>query len=170
MRPTVPNPSERGALRDVALISDRAKRYRAQDAIEQSDKRCYLCGAPEGAERRMDVEHIDGFEAHANPANLAYACRPCNTRKGRMMGAAGKGKKTVQRNPAKSAGAQSPGQYALAAMVLRGESNAMSLDDAIALMHATPPDTRSRFAASLYRRSRAVREQNKRSRQSEIPF
>ena len=97
-RPTVPNPTQPGALRPARLISDRAKRYRAQKAIS-GPKRCAYCGGPSHAKRRLDVEHIDGREANGEPGNIAYACRSCNVRKAILYKRHRIGKKTVQYNP-----------------------------------------------------------------------
>lgn len=166
---TVPNPWARG-LRPVRLMSnprqveeitDRAKRYRAQRRIEQPEKRCIYCGRQRGA--RLDVEHIDGIEAHDNPENLGYACRPCNTRKGVVFARRGKGQKTRQFNPRRQAkGAQSLGQYMKAVLTTQGYEQGMTLDAAVSMLKATPAWKRSEFAREIW--------DKRRERQGEIPF
>ena len=153
----VPNPTRPGQLRAVH-ITDRAKRYRAQAAAPpEKNPRCYLCGAPEP----RDVEHIDGDEANTDPANLARACRSCNTTKGRTFARNGMGKRTRQYNPArrrknagKAAGAKTMAQYVKAVFVLKHGSDQMELQEAIDLIHNTPAADRSKFAREIYSRRR----------------
>lgn len=133
-----------------ADVTDRAKRYRANRAIPPSrDKRCVYCGNPDAS----DVEHVNGIEDDAQPENLTHSCRSCNVKKGVTFARAGIGVLTRQFNPA--SGATSLGQYMSAVLTLRGESDAMSLPAAIKLMHNTPADVRSGFAAEIWRRRRA---------------
>lgn len=149
-RVTIPNPTS-GGLVSANLITDRAKRYRAQAAVEQQEGRCIYCGRPGG---RLDVEHINGKEADTNPANLAYSCRPCNVRKGNTFKRAGRGILTRQYN-ARGAGASSLAQWMEATKALRGEDSTMSLAAAIDLVHQTPADDRSAFAREIWQRRRA---------------
>jgi hypothetical protein len=58
-----------------------------------------------------------------------------------------------QRNPA--TGAHSLGQWLNAVLSLKGEGGTMDLDDAIAMVHATPHGKRSEFADEIWRRRRA---------------
>lgn len=98
----LPNPS-----RPAALLSDRAKRYRALKTLTGSPKdgpqppnqtpnHCHYCGS---YRRKLDAEHINGNESDGRPANLAWACRPCNAAKGAAYARLGKGIRTNQRNP-----------------------------------------------------------------------
>jgi hypothetical protein len=166
---TVANPSQPGrryvviASGNPAQITDRAKRYRAQSAITQKEKRCIYCGVPGGARRKLDVEHINGDESDENPANLGYGCRPCNTVKGAVFAKAGRGVKTRQYNPAKKmAGATRYQQYVKAVLTTKGYQTGMTLDSAIELLQHTSPEKRSSFAKQIY--------QVRRERQGELPF
>lgn len=158
---TITNPSTRGSLKPVTLITDRAKRYRA---VKNAPPRhsCYLCGNPKAA----DVEHIDGHEANNEPANLAWSCRSCNVKKGRHFARNGFGSKTNQRNPRRTKGggrgAYNLPQYLTAVMVSKGESDRMPLDQAIEILKATGPEKRASFARDVWNIRRA--------RQAEIPF
>ena len=125
-------------------VTDRAKRYRANAAIEEQPHVCAYCGESGG---RLDVEHIDGVEDNNAPANLAYACRSCNVQKGAAFRAAGVGVLTRQYNPA--AGASSLDHYAGAVATLRGIAHAMSLPAAIKILQNTAAEVRARFARQL---------------------
>lgn len=159
----VSNPARPGALRPVHLITDRAKRYRAQkNAPASSNPRCYMCGAP----RPRDIEHIDGNEADDSPDNLHHACRSCNTTKGVTFARNGFGTRTRQYNPgkgkkratprkaARKTGAKTMAQYVQAVMVVKGQSNEMELPDAVQLLRDTPPEDRSAFAREIWSRRR----------------
>lgn len=76
--------------------TDRAKRYAANRAIED-DKRhgCLFCGS----KRFLTVDHLSGDESDGNPANLAWLCKSCNTRKGAAFAKVGIGRRTHQYNP-----------------------------------------------------------------------
>lgn len=165
---TVPNPTRPRALRPVEIISDRAKRYRAAKAAPQAE-RCGYCGAPRSARRRLDRDHIDGFESNNNPANLIDACRACNTRKGIVYTRAGLGKRVSQTNPSgptsgridPKKGAQSAAQWAIAAQVVTGrlaESDQMTVRRAASIIAHTSQAKRKRFAAEIWdkRRSRGT--------------
>lgn len=87
-------------------ITDRAQRYRAQNAIEQEEKICVFCGS----KGDVMVGHINGDESDGDPANLAYTCRPCNVSIGIFMARNGFGRRTAQYNP-KDFGAQKRDAY-----------------------------------------------------------
>ena len=141
-----------------AGVTDRALRYRA-NAIEMPGPRiCYACAAS----RSIDRDHVDGHEENTNPANLLYLCRSCNTKKGLHFRNAGRGRLTNQFNPGRAAGAASLGQWITALLVLKGESDAMTLPAAIAMVHATSAAERSNFASQIWQRRRA--------RSGEVPF
>lgn len=83
-------------MNPASEITDRAKRYRANQTIaEDLPKICIFCGST----RDLQVEHLDGFEEHNEPENLAWACRSCNQLKSAVFKAAGMGRRTVQFNP-----------------------------------------------------------------------
>lgn len=157
----IPNPATRGGRQPISIITDRAKRYRAQADIEQRDKRCIYCGAP-GRGRRLDVEHINGTEDDGSPANLAYSCRPCNTTKGSWFAQLGIGKKTRQRNPrgrlryspgVNARPITTMGQWVLHLDIVRGNTgaDAATVRKAADRIRATPPDERSSFAREIWR-------------------
>jgi HNH endonuclease len=143
----VVNPCQPGGRLPVELISDRAKRYRANACPPPGPRRCAYCGAA----GKLDVEHIDGRESNSNPENLTWACRSCNTTKGVHFTRVGAGRKTVQMNPDKP-GAKSLAQYLTAVMVLKGNSEVMTLRDAISIVHNTPHSKRSEFAREIWRK------------------
>ncbi len=159
MKRWIPNPSMPAGRKPVELITDRAKRYRANRAAPEVEKRCVYCGAP----RPRDIDHVDGNEANNNPENLVYACRPCNAKKGAAFARSGRGVRTRQFNPA-SKGATSLGQWVQAVLALRGEASTMSLPAAVRLVQETPPARRSAFAAEIWRRRR------ERGTDKQIPF
>ena len=78
----------------------------------------------------------------------------------------GIGRRTRQFNP--SGGAESLGAWMAAIMSLKGESNQMSVADAVELVHATPPDRRSEFAEQIWARRRE--RGTDRPASSEVPF
>src|SRR5260370_35039191 len=63
-------------------------------------------------------------------------------------------------------GAESLGQWLMAVQSMRGESDAMSVDAAVALIRATPPDRRSEFAQQIWARRRKHFPKSGRSRSS----
>ena len=167
-RKWIPNPATRGGRKEIE-ITDRAKRYRAQNSIRQPTRRCIYCGAPPAPGRRVDVEHINGDEADNSPENLAYACRPCNTKKGALFAKLGIGRKTRQYNPSRrgrlayspSANARpitSLGGWLEALFTLRGmgsDTSPRAIRAAAERIRATPPDLRSEFAHEIWGRRRA---------------
>ena len=171
-QPSIPNPTRPGALvpvqftnpagrRPAADITDRAKRYRAQAAIEQPDKRCIYCGKT--PERPM-VDHIDGREDNSAAENLAYACRSCNTKKGAHYAKNGMGRRTRQFNGRRQGGKgiRNLAQFIQAIQAVKGEGAQMELFEASELLKATPPAERSRWAREANARRWASR--------SAVPF
>jgi len=147
-----------GGTKPVELITDRAKRYRANhpDCKPQGAKVCSFCGST----RNVEVHHLDGNEDNSAPRNLAWACRACNTKIGVAHKKAGKGKRTRQFNP--SGPIPTYGQYLRAvSLYVRGAH-----DEGGAIIHATPPAKRSEYARMI------AAEKRKRGthRRSEIPF
>ena len=81
-------------MKPASQITDRAKRYRANNAVE-SPEVCLFCGST----KDLGVEHLDGFEEHNEPENLCWLCRSCNQLKSAVYVKAGLGRRTVQYNP-----------------------------------------------------------------------
>lgn len=155
----IPNPACGGTM-PVKLITDRAKRYRANhpDCRPGGPKLCAFCGS----KRNVEVHHLDGNEDNGSPANLAWACRSCNTRIGADHKRAGIGKRTRQFNKALTERVPSYAQYARAVSVhVKGAH-----DEGGAVIHATPPELRSQYARQI------AAEKRKRGthRRSEVPF
>jgi hypothetical protein len=164
-RGTLPNPAAgaaihnpaTGQLRPVDMITDRAKRYRAQAHVEGNREHCIYCGAADP----RDIDHINGREADGNPANLAPACRSCNTAKGAHFARLHMGTKTAQYNP--TAGATTVSQWTAAVMSIiphdgkkrrpwetpLSGAGPMPTAEAVQLIRDTPPGRRSKFAAQL---------------------
>ncbi len=138
-------------------VTDRALRYRANAEPPAGEPRCCMCGS----RRNVEIEHVNGHEEDNAPENKMWACRSCNTKKGYAMKRAGLGRRTVQFNPA-AGGAKSLGQWLTAVMAAKGESDAMSVRDAVAMIRETPQSRRSRFAEEIWTKRQA--------RASEVPF
>jgi hypothetical protein len=126
-------------------LTDRALRYRANQTPPEGPRQCGYCGAQEN----IEIEHIDGHEENGDPENLMWACRSCNTKKGIALRNAGMGRRTRQYNPA-GEGATTVDQWVAAVTSAKGESNVMSVADAVALIHDTPASRRSKFAAQIW--------------------
>jgi hypothetical protein len=101
----------------------------------------------------VEVGHVDGHEENTETYNLFWTCRRCNVRCGIVLRRAKLGRKTRQYNPA--SGAQNLGQWLNAVMSLRGEGGTMSVADAVAMVHATPGEDRSRFAREIWSKRRS---------------
>ena len=99
----------------------------------------------------MEVGHVDGHEENTSPGNLIWNCRACNTKLGGVFKRLGLGRRTRQYNPA-GEGARSLGQWLTAVMSMKGESDQMTVPAAVTMIRATPPETRSEFAAEIWRR------------------
>ena len=167
----VHNPAT-GRLQPVALITDRAKRYRAQAAAANMDRtHCVYCGAT----NPRDLDHINGRENDGDPSNLVPACRPCNAAKGAHFARIGKGQLTRQYNPTKAGGAATIGEWIAAVGSIiphKGRQYAgrnyglpatMDTAAAVALIRATPLEKRSEFGRRLARKHRGGSSQ-------EVPF
>jgi hypothetical protein len=101
----------------------------------------------------VEVGHVDGEEENSAPANLFWTCRRCNVRSANALQRAGVGPRTNQFNPPAS-GAKSLGEWLNAVLSMKGESDAMSVSDAVDLIHSTPSDRRSQFAEEIWARRR----------------
>lgn len=128
-------------------ITDRAWRYRATAHPPPGPKICCLCGAT----RHVEVGHANGHEENCSSANLLYTCRRCNVQCANTLRRAGLGRLTRQYNPS-SAGAENLGQWMNAVMSMKGDPGGnMAVADAVAIIRATPPYQRSRFAKQIWR-------------------
>ena len=119
-------------------ITDRAKRYRAQNAVT-GPRKCVLCGSRSD----LGVMHLDGNESHGEPANLAYGCRSCNGRLAAAFKRVGAGRPTNQYNP--SVGVPSFAQYAWAV----SNHSRGAHDEGGAVIHATPKHKRIEYARRI---------------------
>ncbi len=121
-------------------VTDRALRYRAHHNPPPGPKTCHYCGS----KRSIDLEHIDGREENNEPANLMYACRSCNTRKGARFARLLLGRKTRQYNPRSAA--RNLREWMQAAQTAVAAPTAAAARAAVATIQATAPGVRARFA------------------------
>ncbi len=63
----------------------------------------------------------------------------------------GLGRRTRQFNP-EAGGARNLAQWLMAVMSMKGESNQMSVPEAVAMIRRTPPKDRSAYAREIWRR------------------
>jgi hypothetical protein len=112
----------------------------------------------------VEVGHISGDERDSASENLIWNCRACNTRLGIVLKRAGIGRRTRQFNPPESEGAKCLGQWLTAVMSMKGESDAMAVAAAVAMIRATPPERRSQFAGEIWQRRR------ERGPDKQVPF
>lgn len=138
------------SIRNPAAVTDRALRYRANSTPPAGKKICCFCGA----RRDIQVGHVDGHEERNTTENLVWTCRRCNALSAITMQRAGIGRLTHQYNPGAAQGATSLGQWTLAVQSMKGESDVMSVRDAVAMIKATPQSRRSEFAHEIWRRRR----------------
>jgi hypothetical protein len=141
---TIPNPTRPGGLRPVEFITDRALRYRANRNPPPEPRICHYCGSG----RNVDLEHIDGREENTNPENLLWACRSCNTKKGRFFALQGVGRKTRQYNPSGARGARTLREWLTASTSVLGPGP-LSPGQAIARLQKTAPAKRAEYARAL---------------------
>ena len=146
--------------------TDRALRYRANAEPPAGPKRCAFCGTKSGL---IEVGHVDGHEENNNPENKIWTCRSCNVNGEHDAQGSDIGRLTHQYNPEK--GATSVGQWLTAVMSMKGESNAMSVKDAVEMIHATSQAKRSEFASDIWNMRRQQRaDAGKASDRSEPPM
>lgn len=161
------NPPEPcGGRKPAESVTDRALRYRAnsEECKPSGPKKCMWCGTGP----KVEVAHIDGDETNTNPANLGWTCRSCNQIVASVMKKAGAGRRTKQYNPAecpncanpkhrgackringKRKGATDYREYARALGILDGSAIG-NMQDAVALIHATPQSRRSGFQGDIW--------------------
>lgn len=82
-------------MKPASQISDRAKRYRANQETSDWPRVCMFCGST----KDLQVDHLDGFEENGEAENLLMLCRSCNQLKSAVYKKAGMGRRTVQYNP-----------------------------------------------------------------------
>lgn len=140
--------NSQGATRKEGRVTDRALRYRANADPPPGPRICALCGS----KRNVEVGHVDGHEENTAPVNLFWTCRSCNVKSGNAMRRAGLGRLTRQYNPVE--GAENLGQWMNAVMSMKGDGGTMAVGDAVAMIRATDPADRSRFAREIWARRR----------------
>jgi hypothetical protein len=154
------------ARKPIHLLSDRAKRYRANaEGVKPGPPRwCMFCGA-----RKAEVHHINGSENTCTPDNLGWSCRRCNVAVGNRLRKAGLGRLTRQFNPARRQGTRKAimDEYAAAIKVMRGQFDG-DVARAVATIRATPPDIRSAYTRRTWSTRKAIYGPS--GRQSELPF
>jgi len=117
-------------------------------------------------DRPIDVAHVDGNESNGSPQNLGPTCRSCNAKVAHVMKRAGIGRRTRQYNPG-GEGAQTLAQWMAAVMSMKGESDQMSVSEAVEMIHATPASARSHFAREIWR---LRRQHGTAQSEGELPF
>lgn len=153
---TVTTTIRMNGLKPVEQITDRAKRYRAQNNVT-GPKKCVLCGAGPKGKRPLDVMHLSGDESDGDPKNLAYGCRKCNATLSAAFKAIGSKVRTRQYNPA-SGTVPSFQQYAWAVSVHSRGAH----DEGGAIIHATPKSKRIEYAKRIA--------ETRRERYDAVPF
>jgi hypothetical protein len=145
-------------------ITDRALRYRANANAPTGPKICALCGS----KTNVEVGHVDGHEENTKPSNLFWTCRSCNVKAANAMRKAGLGRLTKQYNPA-AVGAETLGQWMNAVMSMKSDGGTMSVADGVAMIRATSPEDRSRYAREIWgkrhqRGTASVKRHNRRTK------
>ncbi len=128
-------------MKPASQITDRAKRYRAQQNRPHGPKRCNFCWT----RKNIDIDHISGNEADADPENLFYLCRSCNTRKGVQQARNRIGVRTRQYNPRRRPSLKA---YRNAALVLIGVEPG-DVGEATEIVRSTPPADRPAYAEQM---------------------
>jgi hypothetical protein len=141
-------PAQAGRRKEAGSVTDRALRYRANRHPPPGPRICALCGS----KGNVEVGHVNGHEEDHSPVNLFWTCRPCNVRCGNTLRRAGLGRLTRQYNPAN--GAENLGQWMNAVTSMKGDGGTMAVADAVAMVRATPPEDRSRFAREIWAKRR----------------
>lgn len=136
-------------------VTDRRQRQRANE-LRPDGGNCYWCGHPQ----KLMVAHVDGDERNLHERNLGLTCRSCNSRVAYQMKRHGVGVRTRQYNP--KGGAENLGQWMAAVMSMKGESDQMTVRQAVDMIHKTPPEDRSYYAREIWRL--------RRSRGDAVPF
>ena len=127
-------------------VTDRRQRQRAEE-MRPEGSNCFWCGHP----HRLMVAHVDGDESNTDEDNLGLTCRSCNAIVANEMKSAGVGRRIRQYNPRRKHGAETLGQWMAAIMSMRGESDQMTVRQAVDMIHRTDPTDRSYFAREIWR-------------------
>ena len=127
-------------------ITDRAKRYRAQNNVT-GQRKCVLCGSRSD----LGVMHLTGNESHGERENLAYGCRSCNGKLAAAFKALNLGKPTNQYNP--SSGVPTFEQYMWAV----SNHSRGAHDAGGAVIHATPKHKRIEDARRIVSKAQATK-------------
>ena len=126
----------------VNEITDRAKRYRAQNDVPPGPKKCVICGRNPG---KLQVMHLSGDESDGDKRNLAYGCRSCNGKLSAAWKRLGSPVRTRQYNANPTGNYPTFQQYAWGvAHHRRGEH-----DEGGAIIHATPRSKRIEYARRI---------------------
>ncbi len=153
----------------VHLISDRAKRYRANSDENRPGppKRCGFCGKG----RNVGVHHITGNEADTSRRDLMWACKSCNGKVGALMRKHGIGKLTRQFNPGRRKGSRADQMkaYGDAIKVMRGQFEG-DVAAAVSTIRATPPDVRSSYTSRTWGVRRQIYGRSGRATSGDLPF
>lgn len=135
-------------------ITDRAKRYRAQNNVT-GPKKCVICGAG----GKLDVMHLSGDESDGDKKNLAYGCRSCNGNLAAAFKRIGSKVRTVQYNVGH--GSPTFEQYVWAVKHHEREAH----DEGGAIIHATPKHKRIEYARRI-----ADEKRSRYGSREEVPF
>lgn len=147
--------------RDVK-VTDRALRYRANADPPEGPKQCAFCGANRG----IEVGHVNGHEEDCSPENLIWTCRSCNVRCANTMRRAGIGRLTHQYNP--KGGATSLGEWLQAVEAIKGGDSGMSVSSAVKVIRATSHAKRSEFAHEIW--GKRYKHYGSTGRSDSVPF
>jgi hypothetical protein len=128
-------------VKPASMITDRAKRYRANRNPPPGPRRCTFCAR----RQNIDIDHVTGDESDDSPANKMYLCRACNTAKGIVQARNRIGTRTRQYNPAK---VPTFAEFKHHAAVLLGLAPGDAAK-ATAAIHATPPGKRAEFSGKI---------------------
>lgn len=137
-----------GPRKPIHVITDRAKRYRAQaPGVRPPDpKQCNYCGS----RKNVGVDHVNGREDDGAPENLMWACKRCNAKKAALMKRAGLGRRVRQYNAGrKGTRTELMREYGAAIKVMRGEWNG-DVSKALATIRATPREIRSAYTSRTW--------------------
>jgi hypothetical protein len=127
--------------KSVDEITDRAKRYRANQVRPKGPKRCAYKHRLNPCKGPLGINHRDGNESNGAKSNLNWACKRHNAQLAIYHKAMGQGVRTRQYNP----GAGNLAQYVQAAV----EHTRGSHDEGGRIIHETPKAKRRQFAREI---------------------
>jgi hypothetical protein len=126
----------------VEDITDRAKRYRAQQNVP-GPKKCVICGSARNP-GKLQVMHLSGDESDGDRKNLGYGCRSCNGKLSAAWKRIGSPVRTRQYNPSGDA-IPTFERYKWAVAHHEREAH----DEGGAIIHATPRAKRIQYAKRI---------------------